>query len=231
VTPDDARLRQDVFVPRDEWGEAENGCKVVVEITKWPEGKRSAEGWIVEVLGRRGDPGIEILAIIRAQPVDRLPPEVEAAAARCRDTVGDDELKGRRDLRALPLVTIDSEDAKDLDDAVYVERRKNGHFLLGVHIADVSHYVRENSPLDNEARERGTSVYLVDRVLPMLPHRLSNGICSLNAGVDRLAMSAEMEIDPRGRVVSYELFPSVIRVHTRLSIISFAASSSRTTRP
>jgi ribonuclease R len=218
VTPDDARLRQDVFVPRDEWGEAENGCKVVVEITRWPEGKRSAEGRIVEVLGRKGDPGIEILAIIKSHNLSTaFPPEVEAAAARCRDAVGADELKGRRDLRSLPVVTIDSEDAKDLDDAVYVERRKNGHFLLGVHIADVSHYVRENSPLDDEARERGTSVYLVDRVLPMLPHRLSNGICSLNAGVDRLAMSAELEIDPRGRVVNYELFPSVIRVHTRLS--------------
>ncbi len=218
VTPDDARLRQDVFVPRDEWGEAENGCKVVVEITRWPEGKRSAEGRVTEVLGCKGDPGIEILAIIKKHNLSTaFPPEVEAAAARCRETVGEEETKGRRDLRELPVVTIDAEDAKDLDDAVYVERRQNGHYLLGVHIADVSHYVKENSPLDDEARERGTSVYLVDRVLPMLPHRLSNGICSLNAGVDRLAMSAHMEIDPRGRVVSYELFPSVIRVHTRLS--------------
>lgn len=218
VTPDDARLRQDIFVPRDEWGEAENGSKVVVEITRWPEGKRSAEGRVTEVLGRKGDPGIEILAIIKNHNLPTaFPPEVEAAAARCRETVGEGELKGRRDLRELPVVTIDAEDAKDLDDAVYVERRQNGHYLLGVHIADVSHYVKENSPLDDEARERGTSVYLVDRVLPMLPHRLSNGICSLNAGVDRLAMSAHMEIDSRGRVVSYELFPSVIRVHTRLS--------------
>ncbi len=218
VTPDDARLRQDIFVPQGEWGDAENGAKVVVEITRWPEGKRSAEGRVTEVLGRKGDPGIEILAIIRNHNLaTAFPPGVEAAAARCRETVSPDELKGRRDLRELPVVTIDAEDAKDLDDAVYVERRKNGHYLLGVHIADVSHYVKENSPLDDEARERGTSVYLVDRVLPMLPHRLSNGICSLNAGVDRLTMSAHMEIDSRGRVVSYELFPGVIRVHTRLS--------------
>lgn len=218
VTPDDARLRQDIFVPKDEWGGAKSGCKVVVEVVRWPEHKRSAEGRVVEVLGHKGDPGIEILAIIKNHNLPTaFPPEVEAAAARCRETVGADELKGRRDLRALPVVTIDSEDAKDLDDAVYVERRKNGRYFLGVHIADVSHYVRENSPLDAEAAERGTSVYLVDRVLPMLPHRLSNGICSLNAGADRLAMSCEMEIDGNGRVVAYEIFPSVIRVHTRLS--------------
>ncbi len=218
VTPDDTRLSQDVFVPRDEWGEAENGCKVVVEITKWPENKRSAEGRVVEVLGRKGDPGIEILSIIKNHNLPTaFPPEVEAAAARVRETVGSEELKGRRDLRSLPLVTIDSEDAKDLDDAVHVERTRNGRFLLGVHIADVSHYVREGTPLDEEAGERGTSVYLVDRVLPMLPHRLSNGICSLNAGVDRLAMSVQMEIDSNGRVTTYEIFPSVIRVRTRLS--------------
>lgn len=218
VTPDDARLRQDVFVPKDEWGGAKSGCKVVVEVVRWPEAKRSAEGRVVEVLGHKGDPGIEILAIIKNHNLPTaFPPETEAAAARCRETVGADELKGRRDLRALPVVTIDAEDAKDLDDAVYVERRKNGRYFLGVHIADVSHYVRENSALDAEAGERGTSVYLVDRVLPMLPHRLSNGICSLNAGVDRLAMSCEMEIDGNGRVVAYEIFPSVIRVHTRLS--------------
>ncbi len=218
VTPDDARLRQDVFVPKDEWNGAKSGCKVVVEVVRWPEQKRSAEGRVVEVLGHKGDPGIEILAIIKNHNLPTaFPPEVEAAAARCRETVGEDELKGRRDLRALPIVTIDSEDAKDLDDGVYVERRKNGRYFLGVHIADVSHYVRENSPLDAEAGERGTSVYLVDRVLPMLPHRLSNGICSLNAGVDRLAMSCEMELDGNGRVMSYEIFPSVIRVHTRLS--------------
>jgi len=218
VTPDDVRLRQDIFVPKGLSGGAKNGCKVVVEITKWPEKKRSAEGRIVEVLGLKGDPGIEILSIIKKHNLPTVfPPEVEQAAAEARDSISPDELVGRRDLRELPIVTIDSEDAKDLDDAVYVERLKNGRYLLGVHIADVSYYVRENTPLDNEARERGTSVYLVDRVLPMLPHRLSNGICSLNAGEDRLTLSAHMEIDHRGNVFHYEIFPSVIRVRTRLS--------------
>lgn len=218
VTPDDVRLRQDIFVPRGQNGGAKNGSKVVVEITRWPEKKRSAEGRVVEVLGHKGDPGIEILSIIKKHNLPTaFPPEVEQAAALVRDSIRPDELTGRRDLRELPVVTIDAEDAKDLDDAVYVERLKNGRFLLGVHIADVSYYVRENTPLDNEARERGTSVYLVDRVLPMLPHRLSNGICSLNAGADRLTLSAHMEIDHRGAVLNYEIFPSVIRVRTRLS--------------
>lgn len=218
VTPDDARIRQDVFIAKDGFGEAKSGCKVVVEIVKWPEKKRSAEGKVVEVLGHKSDPGIEILSIIKKLdlPVE-FPPEVEAAAAKVKDAIDPGELTGRRDLRNEITVTVDSEDAKDLDDAVHVTRLKNGRYLLGVHIADVSHYVRENSVLDKEARERGTSVYLVDRVLPMLPRRLSNGICSLNAGEDRLTMTAQMEIDHRGNVVNYEIFPSVIRVHTRLS--------------
>ncbi|MBP2652828.1 MAG: rnr [Firmicutes bacterium] len=218
VTPDESRIRQDIFIPKGEFNGAKNGSKVVVEITKWPEKKRSAEGRVVEVLGHKGDPGIEILSIIRRHNLSTtFPQEVEQASLKVRDTITEDELVGRRDLRALPVVTVDSEDAKDLDDAVYVERLKNGRFLLGVHIADVSYYVCENTALDNEARERGTSVYLVDRVLPMLPHRLSNGICSLNAGEDRLTLSAHMEVDHRGNVMNYEIFPSVIRVNTRLS--------------
>lgn len=218
VSPDDPRLRQDVFVPRDAYGGAKSGDKVVVEITKWPEKKRSAEGRVSEVLGHKGDPGIEILAIIKSHDLATVfPPAVEAAAKRVADAVGEADIAGRRDLRSLPIVTIDSEDARDLDDAVQVERLAGGRYLLGVHIADVSHYVRENTPLDDEARARGTSVYLVDRVLPMLPPSLSNGICSLNAGVDRLTLSVTMEIDQRGEVVKYEIFPAVIRVHTRLS--------------
>jgi len=218
VTPDDVRIRQDIFVRKSQFNNARTGQKVVVEITKWPEKKFSAEGRIVEVLGNKGDLGIEILSIIKRHslPVE-FPQEVDEAAALVRESIAPEELVGRRDLRELPIVTIDSEDAKDLDDAVYVERLKNGRYLLGVHIADVSYYVQENSPLDNEARDRGTSVYLVDRVLPMLPHRLSNGICSLNAGVDRLTLSIEMEVDYQGNVISYEIFPSVIRVQTRLS--------------
>ncbi len=218
VLPDDRRIGRDIFIPKEELNGAKTGSKVVVEITEWPQKQKSAEGRIVEVLGRQGDPGIEILSIIKNSNLPtEFPPEVERSAARVSTTISEDDLLGRRDLRDLSIVTIDGEDAKDLDDAVYVERLKNGHYLLSVHIADVSHYVRENTPLDNEARARGTSVYLVDRVLPMLPPRLSNGICSLNAGEDRLALSAQMEIDGRGKVINHEIFPSVIRVKTRLT--------------
>ena len=218
VSPDDLRLRQDVFVPKDSFGGAKSGDKVVVEIVKWPEKKRSAEGRVLEILGHKGDPGIEILAIIKSHNLaTTFPPAVEAAAGLMPESVGQADLAGRRDLRDRPIVTIDSEDARDLDDAVEVERLTGGRYRLWVHIADVSHYVREGSPLDEEARERGTSVYLVDRVLPMLPPRLSNGICSLNAGVDRLTLSVSMDIDQRGEVLDYEIFPAVIRVHTRLS--------------
>jgi len=218
VLPDDRRIGRDIFIPKEDFNGAKSGSKVVVEIMEWPQKQKSAEGRIIEVLGRQGDPGIEILSIIKRHNLPtEFPPEVERASARVRTTISDEELIGRRDLRDQNAVTIDGDDAKDLDDAVHVERLKNGRYLLSVHIADVSHYVRENTPLDNEARTRGTSVYLVDRVLPMLPPRLSNGICSLNAGEDRLAMSAQMEIDGRGQVVSHEIFPSVIRVKTRLS--------------
>lgn len=218
VTPDDLRLGQDIFIPKDDKNIIKTGSKVVVEITKWPEKKRSAEGKVVEVLGNKGDTGIEILSIIKRHnlPIE-FPVEVQQAAEKAPATISEEEIAGRRDMRHLPIVTIDGEDAKDLDDGVYVERLKNGNYLLGVYIADVSHYVQENSILDKEAQERGTSVYLVDRVLPMLPRRLSNGICSLNAGEDRLAMSANMEIDHQGQVVNYEIFPSVIRVIKRLT--------------
>lgn len=218
VTPDDQRIGHDIFIPKDEFNGAPIGAKVVVEITKWPEKRRSAEGKIIEVLGVKGDPGIEILSIIKKHNLPtEFPADVDREADKAPASISADELAGRRDLRDLPIVTIDGEDAKDLDDAVYVKRLKEGRFLLGVSIADVSYYVRENTALDQEARARGTSVYLVDRVLPMLPARLSNGICSLNAGEDRLAMSIEMEIDYRGKVLSYEIFPSVIRVQKRLS--------------
>lgn len=218
VMPDDTRIGQDIFIPKSEFNGAKSEAKVVVEITKWPEKRKSAEGKIIEVLGQKGDPGIEILSIIKKYNLPLgFPPEVEAAANRTPQQIRPEELEGRRDLRQLPIVTIDGEEAKDLDDAVYVERLKNGRYLLGVHIADVSYYVQENSPLDKEAFARGTSVYLVDRVLPMLPQRLSNGICSLNAGEDRLAMSIHMEIDAQGQVCSYEIFPSVINVKKRMN--------------
>jgi len=218
VIPDDKRIGQDIFVARENFNKAKVGAKVVVEIINWPDKQRSAEGEIVEVLGYKGDVGIEILSIIKKHDLAmEFPAEVEQEANKVPEQVMVDESENRRDLRDKIIVTIDGDDAKDLDDAIYIERLANGNFLLGVHIADVSYYVRENTPLDKEARERGTSVYLVDRVLPMLPRRLSNGICSLNAGEDRLAMSIEMEIDYRGKVLKYEIFPSIIKVHTRLT--------------
>ena len=218
VIPDDKRIGQDIFVARENFNKAKVGAKVVVEIINWPDKQRSAEGKIVEVLGYKGDVGIEILSIIKKHDLAmEFPAEVEQEANKVPEQVMVDESENRRDLRDKIIVTIDGDDAKDLDDAIYIERLANGNFLLGVHIADVSYYVRENTPLDKEARERGTSVYLVDRVLPMLPRRLSNGICSLNAGEDRLAMSIEMEIDYRGKVLKYEIFPSIIKVHTRLT--------------
>ncbi|MHC1718297.1 MAG: ribonuclease R [Acidaminococcaceae bacterium] len=217
VVPDDKRIGQDIYVARKNFGGAKPNQKVVVEVTTWPEERKSAEGKIIEILGNLGDVGLEILSIIKQNDLPlEFPEAVINASKRVPKTIKEADLKGRRDVRSLPLVTIDGEDAKDLDDAVYVSRQGED-FLLGVYIADVSHYVKENAILDQEARERGTSVYLVDRVIPMLPERLSNGICSLNAGEDRLAMSCEMLIDYKGRVKAYEIFPSVIRVLHRLN--------------
>ena len=218
VIPDDKRIKHDIFIPLQETGRAKSGEKVVVEVTAWPEKHKSAEGKIIEVLGKPGDKGIEVLSILKRHNLPtEFPAKVDREANQTPTEIHPDEIAGRKDLRHLPIVTIDGEDAKDLDDAVYVERQKNGNYRLGVHIADVSYYVRENSALDMEARERGTSVYLVDRVLPMLPPRLSNGICSLNAGEDRLALSCEMEIDHNGKVVDYDIYQSVIHVRDRLT--------------
>ena len=218
VIPDDKRLGTEVYIKKTGFGEAKSGDKVIVEILKWPEKERSAEGTVVEILGQEGDPGLDVLSIIVKHAMPREFPEtVEQAAERIPISIAAKELENRRDLRNLTIVTIDGEDAKDLDDAVHIEKRAGGGWILGVHIADVSYYVTEGGPLDKEASLRGTSVYLVDRVIPMLPERLSNGICSLNPREDRLALSATMEIDENGNFVSHELFPSIIRVHTRLS--------------
>ncbi len=217
VTPDDTKLSQDIFIPKKGFGGAKVGMKVVVEITKWPDGRRSAEGNVIEVLGKAGDPGIDILSVMRQYDLsEEFPEDVQQAADDTEMSVAPEEYRGRRDRRDFHIVTIDGDDAKDLDDGVYVEKRGDG-FFLGVYIADVSWYVRENQPLDREARARGTSVYLVDRVIPMLPKRLSNGICSLNAGEDRLAMACEMEINSAGKVTSYEILPVVIHVYRRLT--------------
>lgn len=218
VVPDDKRIGKDIYIMRRHFNGAKENQKVVVEITEWPKENRSAEGKIVEILGNVGDVGLEILSIIKQNDLPlEFPEHVIAASKKVPKAIKKDELKGRRDLRDRKIVTIDGDDAKDLDDAVYVQQLSKDEFLLGVYIADVSYYVTEDSVLDKEARERGTSVYLVDRVLPMLPERLSNGICSLNAGEDRLAMSCEMHIDRQGRILDYEIFPSVIHVRHRLS--------------
>jgi len=218
VVPDDKRFNLDVYISADDIGEAKNGDKVVVEITSWPQKRHNPEGRIIEVLGQAGAPGVDVLSIIRKyQLPEDFPTEVLREADKLPEQVRETDLTGRRDLRHIKMVTIDGADAKDLDDAVSIVRLSNGNYKLGVHIADVSYYVREGSILDKEAYNRGTSVYLVDRVIPMLPKKLSNGICSLNAGVDRLAMTAEMEINAQGEVVKYELYPSVIRVAQRMT--------------
>ena len=218
VVPDDKKIASDIYIMRRDFNGAKNNQKVVVEITEWPQEHRKAEGKVVEILGKIGDVGLEILSIIKQHDLPlEFPAEVIEASKKIPKNVLKDELAGRRDLRHLPIVTIDGEDAKDLDDAVYVQQLSMDEFLLGVYIADVSYYVKEDSILDKEARERGTSVYLVDRVLPMLPERLSNGICSLNAGVDRLSMACEMHINREGKVLDYEIFPAVIHVRHRLS--------------
>ncbi|ALS24369.1 MULTISPECIES: ribonuclease R [Paenibacillus] len=220
VIPDDKRVVRDIFIPKEAFGGAMDGHKVVVKIVSYPEGRAAAQGEVIEILGHKNDPGVDILSIIRKHGLpEAFPDEVMEEAAAAPAVISEEELKGqgRRDLRGKRIVTIDGEDAKDLDDAVNVERLPNGNYLLGVHIADVSYYVKEGSALDHEAYNRGCSVYLVDRVIPMLPHRLSNGICSLNPQVDRLTMSCEMEFDANANVVRHDIFTSVIRTSERMT--------------
>lgn len=218
VVPDDKKMAQDIFISKENTHGAVTGHKVVVKITKPPTDRRSPEGRVVEILGHINDPGVDIISIIRQYelPVD-FDDKIYSQIEKIENEVDPAEFEGRKDLRDEIMVTIDGEDAKDLDDAVCVKKLENGNYRLGVHIADVSNYVTENSPLDKEALKRGTSVYLVDRVIPMLPHKLSNGICSLNEGVDRLAMSCIMEIDQSGKVVNHEICESVIKVTRRMS--------------
>jgi ribonuclease R len=218
VVPDDSRIPGDIFIPKDEINGARSGQKVVAEIIRWPEKRRNAEGRIVEIIGDRNEPGTDIVSIIKAYNLrEDFPEEVAKHAQTINQTVTKDMIKGRRDIRSLRMVTIDGEDAKDLDDAVSIEKLDNGNYRLGVHIADVSYYVTEDSYLDKEALKRGTSVYLVDRVIPMLPKELSNGICSLNPGVDRLAFTVMMEIDRDGRVLDHEIFESIINTNERMT--------------
>lgn len=218
VVAEDTRINQDIFVAKRDKNGAEHGDVVVVEITKWPEQRRSPEGKIEEVLGRKGDRGLDILTIIKKFGLpEAFPGNVVNFADSIAEEIEEREYKRRTDLRDVTMVTIDGEDAKDLDDAVSIEKLSNGRYKLGVHIADVSHYVREKNPLDKEALERGTSVYLIDRVIPMLPKKLSNGICSLNPQVDRLALSCFMVIDETGKVVEHEILESVIRTNERMT--------------
>lgn len=218
VIADDQRVPNDIFIPKNKIKGAVTGHKVLVSITKFPKGRKSAEGEVIKILGHKNDPGIDILSIIYKHGLKLdFPENVLNEAAQIPEQVTEAELNGRRDLRDKQIVTIDGADAKDLDDAVRVERLENGNYLLGVYIADVSHYVTEGSALDKEAYERGTSVYLVDRVIPMIPHKLSNGICSLNPGVDRLTLGCEMEIDKKGKVLEHEIFEAVIRTTERMT--------------
>ena len=212
VEPDDKRITQEIVLPHYREHFAAK-TKVVVKVTSWSP----LRGHVVEVLGKENAPGVEIRGILRSHGVEEdFPPEVQAEASRIELEPAAQEVSKRIDRRNLKIVTIDGEDAKDLDDGVFAEERDGG-FFLGVYIADVSHYVRPHTALDREAFERGTSIYPVDRVVPMLPRELSNGICSLNAGVDRLAMACEMNLNAAGNVVDYKIFPTVIHVFKRLS--------------
>lgn len=218
VIPDNQRISKDIFIPQGCSQGAVSGHKVMVKIRDFGEKKgKKPEGVITEILGHIHDPGVDILSIVRAYNLpEDFPGAVKNQLKQVPDEVKKDSWAGRKDLRDLPTVTIDGEEAKDLDDAISIERAGEG-YRLGVHIADVSHYVQEHTPLDEEAFKRGTSVYLVDRVIPMLPHQLSNGICSLNEGEDRLALSCLMEIDSQGNVTGHEIAETVIRSDRRMT--------------
>ena len=222
VVPDNQKIANDIFIPIERSKGAVSGHKVVCEITDYGRDGRKPEGKIVEILGHVNDPGTDIMSIIKGYdlPVE-FPEKVLNQAERVSKPVSEADMQGRKDIRDWQMVTIDGEDAKDLDDAVSVV--KDGeNYILGVHIADVTNYVQENSALDREALKRGTSVYLADRVIPMLPHTLSNGICSLNAGEDRLALSCIMTVDPKGMVIDHEIAETVIHVDRRMSYTSVA---------
>ena len=223
VMPDNSRLAQDIFVPKEYSKGAVSGHKVVVEIMDYGTNRRSPEGKVVEILGHLNDPGVDILSIVRGFDLPmEFPEKVMNQAEKTSQEVSEADMAGRRDLRDVVMVTIDGEDSRDLDDAVSVDF-DGEKYHLGVHIADVANYVQENSALDREARKRGTSVYLVDRVIPMLPHALSNGICSLNEGEDRLSLSCLMTVDMQGEITDYEICESVIRVDKRMTYTAVQA--------
>lgn len=222
VVPDNQRFEKDIFLSKSESKNLSEGHKVVVKIIDYGGDGKNPEGKVLEVLGHANDPRVDVLSVIKAYDVPlEFPQEVMQQVKRVNDEVLEREKAGRMDIRGWQTVTIDGEDAKDLDDAITLTRQDGG-YQLGVHIADVSHYVTEGSALDQEALKRGTSIYLIDRVIPMLPHKLSNGICSLNAGVDRLALSCIMDIDAKGRIIGHKIAETVVRVDERMSYTSVA---------
>ena len=218
VVPVDRKHNEDIYIPKKAFSGAKNGDIVVAAITGYPDRKNSAEGKITGILARAGEPGGDIKAIIRQRGLFFTFPSKAAAQAKAisKAGVGEQDMAGRRDLRGENIITIDGADSKDFDDAVSVKRLDNGNFLLGVHIADVSHYIGEDSPLDKEALKRGNSVYIINQVVPMLPKELSNGICSLNEGEDRLTLSVDMEITPEGGITEHNIYESVIRSKHRM---------------
>ncbi|NLC68829.1 MAG: ribonuclease R [Clostridiaceae bacterium] len=221
VKPDERRITENVLIPGKYAGGALPGQKVVIEVTKWPEASKHTEGRVIEILGDKDDPSIDVLYIIKAFNLPSgFPEDVMNEAAEIQQSVPEEALKGRRDLRDLRILTIDGEDARDLDDAVSIEKTPEGFYRLGVHIADVSYYVREGTRLDKEAIKRGTSVYFPDRVIPMLPPQLSNGICSLNPNEDRLTFTVLMDIDSNGEVINHEIFESVVNTVERMTYTS-----------
>ena len=220
VVPDNMKFGSDIFIPKEKTKGAVNGHKVLVEITDYGNERKNPEGKITKIIGHINDPGVDIISVILENGLPtEFPEQVMRQVERIPEEIDSKDTAGRLDLRTLQTVTIDGEDAKDLDDAITLSK-ENGVYHLGVHIADVSNYVTENSALDKEALKRGTSVYLVDRVIPMLPHKLSNGICSLNAGTDRLALSCLMDIDERGNVTGHRIAETVINVDRRMSYTS-----------
>ena len=218
VVPDDKNFGTDIFISKSNWGKARNNHKVLVKITKYPEKGKNAEGQIIEILGGINEAGVDMLSLIKQYELPaEFPTEVVHEAKAFGDKINPDDIKGRKDLRKDIVFTIDGEDAKDLDDAIHVEKLPNGNYRLDVHIADVSNYVREKTELDKEAYLRGTSIYMLGRVIPMLPRELSNGICSLNAGQDRLTLSCSMEITPKAKVVASDIYKGVINVTERMT--------------
>ncbi|HNZ82048.1 MAG TPA: ribonuclease R [Sedimentibacter sp.] len=219
VVPDDKRIAFDIFVPREEFNNAEENNKVSVKITEWPDQRKNPEGTIVEVIGDSEDTKTHIDAVLLAKKVRQVFPEdvIKEAKRVSEEGIHELELKRRKDLRSLDIITIDGSDAKDLDDAVYAKKLNDSEYFLGVHIADVTHYVKEDRKLDKEALKRGTSIYLTDRVIPMLPKELSNGVCSLNPGEDKLTLSVEMIINNEGKVIDYKIFESIMNNRYRMT--------------